>query len=184
MNRRQLRVRAERALSQLHVSRPLVIDELRGALEDHRGKPIDLVSTTELPPRSAFAFTGSTESFDVVMYDARLVGLHRDLVILHEFAHMLLEHQPAAVDHSYRSPLVEQFQTISPEALAEVLGEHPRRRQRWPRKATRPSLYDDPTEWEAEMMATILLSWMPHAGSTRQPPEDPFEQILSGYGRI
>lgn len=184
MNRRQLRVRAERTLNQLDVSRPLVIDELRGALEDHRGKPIDLVPTTELPPRSAFAFTGSTASFDVVMYDARLAGLHRDLVILHEFAHMLLGHQPAAVDHSSRSPLVEQFETIGPEALAEVLGEQPRRRQRWSKKPTQPSLYDDPTEWEAETMATILLSWMPHSDPTRQPPEDPFEQILSGYGRI
>lgn len=184
MNRRQLRVCAVRALSQLDISRPLAIDELRRALEARRGKPIDLVPTTELPAGSAFAFTGSTESFDVVMYDARLVGFHRDLVILHEFAHMLLGHKPTAVDHSYRSLLVEQFQTISPEALAEVLGQRHRGRLWWPKKASQPSLYDNPAEWEAETMATILLSWMGRTGSTRRPPEDPFEQILSGYSHI
>ena len=182
MNRRQLGAHAELALRELGVDRPLDIEQLRNALAQRRGRPLDLVPTDDLPPHSAFAFTGSTDSLDVVMYDARLVGLHRNLVILHEFSHMILDHSPSVVDHSYRAPRMEEFQAISAETLAEVLGTRPPRPIRTRRARRRPerSLYDDPMEWEAETMATILLSWMPGGSRPRRAtPEDPFEEMLS-----
>jgi hypothetical protein len=188
VNRRQLEGLARQTLRQLELRPPLDVDLLRVRLGERRGKPIDIVASTNLADYQTFGITGSKPSAecDVIMYEARTTWTHQIMIILHELAHMICQHPREAVDHSYRAEFAQQFQTISPQALAEVLGTRPpspwRRTLR--RRRAQPlfgrSLYDDAVEWEAETMATIMISWVPGcgAGHITPTPADPLEDIL------
>jgi hypothetical protein len=183
VNRRQLRALSQETLRQLGMWPPLDVDLLIDRLAEHRGKPIDLVASTNLMGYQTFGITGSSEDADcdVIMYEARITGTHRLMIILHELAHMICKHPLKVIDHSYRADYTEEFQEISPQMLAQVLGGRPpgrgfprRRRSRLGR-----SLYDDPVEWEAETMATIMVSWVPGLGGYLTPaPTDPLQAIL------
>ncbi|WP_214364595.1 hypothetical protein [Pseudonocardia sp. H11422] len=185
MDRRELKDLCRDTLRQLGMRPPLDVHELCERLGAQRGRPIELVPTTELPPNSAFGITGGDDSCDVIMYEARTTWTHQRLIILHELAHMILRHPRRAVDHSYDSAYAQEFRMISPETLAEVLGpgwagtpaEPVSRsdRPRWPLRRSSAdrsvpatsaprSLYDNPIEWEAETMATIMLPWVTLGG--------------------
>lgn len=181
MDRRELKDLCRETLRQLGMRPPLDVHELCERLGAQRGRPIELVPTTELPPNSAFGITGGDDSCDVIMYEARTTWMHQQLIILHELAHMILHHPRRVVDHSYNSAYAQEFRMISPETLAEVFGpdwartpverasrsDRPRRLLRRPgadrsvpSPTVRRSLYDNPIEWQAETMATIMLSWV------------------------
>jgi hypothetical protein len=183
MNRRELRAVGRAVLHELGLTRPLDVSLLCDCLADKRGRPIELVPTDALPHNSAFGFTGGDDTVDVIMYEKRTARAHQTLIILHELAHMILEHPRHAVDHGYSSAQAEEFHTITPEALAEVLGQQPSRSTSWlgkrRMKRGHPSLYDDRNEWEAEVLATILFSWTSAcATADRAPTTDRLETIL------
>ena len=184
MNRRELGRVARGVVQDLELARPLDVSLLIERLAQQRGRPIELVATDALPPNSAFGFTGGDETIDVIMYEKRTARAHQTLIVLHELAHMILDHPRHAVDHGLASLRAEEFQTISADALAEVLGQGARQRRRtgfgrWRKQV--PSLYDDRNEWEAEVLATILFSWTPACGQLHSEPRtDPFEALLSG----
>lgn len=107
------------------------------------------------------------------------------MIILHELAHMICGHAREAIDHSYRAGHARQYQMISPQMLAEALGRRPPRRWKSAsRRRRRParfgrSLYDNPIEWEAEVLATILSSWVPGLGGyVAPPPANALQDIL------
>jgi hypothetical protein len=169
----------------LRLDYPLDIEQLRSRLSVRRGKTIILEPSDELGGRQTFGFTWDdpAEEAVLVMYEAKTSWLHQTMIILHEFAHLILGHAGSAIDHSYRARSAADFRELSLAAVAEVLGTGSTRprtgsRRRW---RSGPSVYDERIEWEAETMATILLSWTSEGGRrTRAIPEDPFEEILSG----
>lgn len=172
-NRRQLAALCKSTLQSLGLRPPLDVDLLRERLGERRGKPIDLVLTANLTGRQTFGITASKPGApsDVILVESQTTWAHQQLIVLHELAHMICDHPSAAIDHSYRAHQVDQYQTISPEAVAAVLGTRPVR----PGK----SLYDNPMEWEAETMATIMINWVPGCGSRAvEPPSDPLEAAL------
>lgn len=119
----------------------------------------------------------------VIGYEARTTRVHQTLIILHEFAHLILDHPGQAIDHSYRVGYEHEFREISHDTISSVLGVgQPLSRARKPsirRRIPRRSLYDDPLEWEAESMATIMLAWTPDGGRKRRMvPRDPLEKAL------
>ncbi len=178
MTRRELESLARQTLRQLELRPPLDVDQLRTRLAEHRGKPIDVVASSSLADCRTFGITGVRPGAecDVIMYEARTTWTHQIMIILHELAHMICGHEREAIDHSYRAGLEQEYQMIAPQALAEVLGDRPpQRRGISPLRRGRPtqlgrSLYDDPIEWEAETMATILSAWVPGLGGYVAPP--------------
>jgi hypothetical protein len=185
MNRNQLRKLCQRNLRELGLTPPLEVEQLRVALGLRRGRPILIAPSDELAGRRKFGFTWDDPSADAVliMYEARTTWTHQMMIILHELAHLICEHPGAAIDHSYRADHGREFQEISPFALAQVLGTAPPRKSKRERKRqTRlgASLYDEPAEWEAETMATIMSEWVPGlgAGTGDRPADDPLAAIL------
>jgi hypothetical protein len=189
----QLRATARRTLRRLDLAPPLDPRELAARLGEERGKPIHLVPSTELPPAAAFGVTGGDESRDVVLYEARTSATSQMLIILHELAHIVLEHPRSAVDHSFRADRDGDYETFSADVLAELVGPPPPDPEpgtRWPWRrgepaedAAPPSLYASDIEWEAETLATILLTWVPGYGNYVPPRQvSPLEQVLGDDG--
>lgn len=185
MNRNQLRKLCQRRLRELDLRPPLDVELLCDRLGQRRGRSIIITPSDELAGRRKFGFTWDDPSADAVliMYEARTTWTHQMMIILHELAHLICEHPGAAIDHSYRTDHAREFQEISPSALAEVLGSAPLRRPKRGgnrRALLGASLYDEPAEWEAETMATIMSGWIPGLGGRpregRQP--DPLGTIL------
>lgn len=208
----ELRAIARKTLRALELTPPLEdVDALAARLAERRGKPIILVATTELPPNVAFGVTGGDDNVDIVLYESRTSTTSQLLIILHELAHIILEHPRAAVDHSFRTGhQEEEYEMFSADVLAELIGPEPEAKSpqppetdahgedggagrpwRWPWK--RPdgprtaiptqSLYAADIEWEAETMATILLTWIPGYGGYVPPRQGtPLEQVLGDDG--
>jgi hypothetical protein len=181
MNRRELKALCRQTFRQLGLTPPLDVDLLRDRLAERRGKPIDLVPTRNLTGHRTFGFTASSAAApcDVIMYEAGTSRTHQCMIILHELAHMICDHPMHAVDHSYRAPHVSEFREISPEILAGVLGTRPPNGRGRGGAHIGQSLYDNPVEWEAETMATIMIAWVAGGGGPTRRPADPFEAILS-----
>jgi hypothetical protein len=186
VNRRQLERLARQTMRELGLRQPLDVDLLRTRLGERRGKPIEVVASAGLAGYQTFGFTGShpDADCDVIVYEARTTWAHQMMIILHELAHLICDHPRDVIDHSYRAEFVRQFQEISFETLAEVLGDRPPSGRSWPRlPGLRPkvvrSLYDEAIEWEAETMATILSSWVNGLGGYQPPqPTDELHAIL------
>jgi len=177
VNRRKLAALCRRTLQSLELRPPLDVDLLRERLGERRGKPIDLVLTTNLTGRRTFGITASKPGApsDVILVESQTTWAHQQLIVLHELAHMICDHPSAAIDHSYRANQVDEYQTISPAAVAAVLGTTPAAGGRRGK-----SLYDNPVEWEAETMATIMINWVPGCGTRAlELPSDPLEAALS-----
>lgn len=196
---------ARRRLSEMGLSPPLCLDVLRVALERERETTIALVPTDELPIGAAFGVTGRQDAVEVVLYETRTAPSHQDLIVLHEFAHMVLHHPPSAVLHTREE--FASFHEIDANAVAEALGKEvigavsdpPRRRSRrrwWRPQATvdvegftppvssaspESNRYARVCEREAETLATILLDWMPdQVGATDVgAPTDPAVERLT-----
>ncbi|TCK22351.1 hypothetical protein [Pseudonocardia endophytica] len=191
---------ARRRLRRLDVTPPLEPDALRRALEKERGTTITVVATDELPPGSAFAVTGRLDDREVVLHEARTTRSHQQLILLHEYAHMLLRHPPSQTLHA--QPDVGAFHEIDAAVVAETLGldAGPARPgtppaappRRWSsllrRRRGRPAepvsgLYAEAAEQEAETLATILLGWVPgHAGHVPARPAGRLDEVLGEEG--
>lgn len=197
MDHDELHQFARDRLRSLGLRPPLDQEKLRLAIGRERGTTVHLIPSADIPPGSAYGVTGGDAHNDVVLFEARTTHSHQLLIILHEFAHMLLRHPRAAVDHS---PDPESFQMISAAAVAETLGvpnpaeeegDAARRPRRWsrlrrrrpPNPHTGPTLYKSRIEWEAETLATILLGWTPgQAEHVHTPPDEALGQILGDEG--
>lgn len=186
MNRSQLRRLCQHTMRELGLRPPLDVELLREALSQRRGRPIIIAASDELSGERKYGFTWDDPSADavVIMYEARTTWTHQMMIILHELAHLICDHPGTAIDHSYRTRHAHEFQEISPLALAEVLGPRPPRRGRRPQARLTASLYDEPAEWEAETMATIMSEWVPGLGGSAggQTGADPLEALLGDVG--
>lgn len=208
----ELRAVARKTLRGLGLTPPLDqgVEVLAARLGERRGKPIVLVATTELPPTAAFGVTGGDDNVDIILYEARTSTTSQLLIVFHELAHIILDHPRVAVDHSFRTGhQEEEYEMFSADVLAELIGPEPvaddepagepgvaeasagdDRQWRWPWKRSEPrsagppaSLYAADIEWEAETMATILLTWIPGYGGYVPPRQGtPLEQVLGDDG--
>ncbi|MET9262100.1 hypothetical protein [Amycolatopsis sp. NPDC004079] len=163
------------------LEQPLDLDQMRTQLSLRCGMAIELRAEHGLLGAKAYGYTAKNRETGqiVVGYEARIGRLHRNLVILHEFAHIMLGHPGHAIDHSYRADPASEFSEISLSMVNRVLGSgSPAKLPAASRaRRVRRSLYDDPFEWEAETMATIMLGWTSH-GIVTDPLRGPFEDAL------
>lgn len=174
MERPQPRELCQTMLRELDLQPPLNIDLLVARLAAQRGKAIDVVPT-DLPPNQAYGLTGGDETCDVILVQARTSLWHQRLIILHEIVHLWCQHPRTRIDHSYGRDPADDFHAISPAMLAAVFGD---RRVATDQPGTPQTCYDDPYEWEAEMMATILLGWVGADDAPGPRLRDPLESLL------
>lgn len=101
-------------------------EQLLHATAQLRGRPISLAAVPGLPATVCGMWLAA-ESHDIILVDAGLAGFRRDLVVMHEAAHVWFGHRGRWTGRP---------------------GSVPRRR------------FDPHQEWQAEWLATFLLSQM------------------------
>ncbi|RJQ75676.1 hypothetical protein D5S17_19875 [Pseudonocardiaceae bacterium YIM PH 21723] len=161
MRERELRRRCRHLLRELDIQPPLDVADLCSRLGTLRGRPIRLVAHP-IPVPGPFGVWIASPEVDYILYQAETSRSHQNHIILHELGHMLADHRSDEQD----DPLLgELYPDLAPDAV---------------RRALRRTCYDTEQEWEAEIVATIILEWASVADPLAAPvPQDPVARRLS-----
>lgn len=139
MRERRLARWCRRELQAMEIAAPLRLDELGAAIARRRGRPLEI----EPYPLQVglFGLWLASPDGDVILYQAETTPEHQKDIVLHEFGHMLAEHQSDEVD-------VTALRCILPNLPDGVI-----------HAALRRTCYNDAREREAELAATIIAEW-------------------------
>ncbi len=129
-----------RAISEsLELPEPFDAAELIARLATSRGRPIDLIAVAARPgaPCGLLVTTGQA---DYIVYAEDTSALHRQHILVHEYAHLLLGHtSEPSPDPGLTGGLLPN---LSPDLVKKVLGR---------------TVYLEPQEQEAELLASLIL---------------------------
>lgn len=123
----------------LELPDPFDAAELVARLAHDRGRPIDLIAVPARPgaPCGLLVTTGQA---DYIVYAEDTSEVHRQHILVHEYAHLLLGH----ADGSPPDPGLTRglMPHLSPTLIGKVLGR---------------TVYLEPQEQEAELLASLIL---------------------------
>lgn len=129
-----------RAVSEsLELPDPFDAAELVARLARDRGRPIDLIAVPARPgaPCGLLVTTGQA---DYIVYAEDTSEVHRQHILVHEYAHLLLGHADGpSPDPGLTRGLLPH---LSPTVIGQVLGR---------------TCYLEPQEQEAELLASLIL---------------------------
>ncbi|GED96264.1 hypothetical protein [Gordonia crocea] len=162
---RALRRLCRKELRGLDLELPLDAEQLCRQYGQRRGRPISVIAYP-LPagmPNGVWLAAGDGDYF---FCQANTSPLHRNQIIIHEFGHLIAGHQVlGGIDAAaLLAPTDEQ----AADALARTC-------------------YSDEREWEAEMLASIIVGWATDAsGSVGETAPDAgmrrIQRLLGGHG--
>lgn len=156
VNDRKIRHEARDANRQLELGDHPDLNSIKSWLEARRGRPITIIELPTLHGNDLCGLFVSYEHLDVVVHAPPRSTWHQQQIILHEFAHMILNHQLTAT--SLDLVQLPGF----PETPLKVLGR---------------TSFDDEAEAAAEYLADLLTARIhPHIQDT---PDDP-----SGFNKV
>lgn len=125
----------------LRIPDPYDAVELAARTERCLGRSIQMVAI-EMPAGAPYGITLFTaDGGHIIAYEQRTSRVHRDHIISHELAHVVLGHQPMTIDTPDASRLI--FPTLPSTLVDRVLN--------------RTGVYTRLEEQEAETLATLLL---------------------------
>ena len=134
----------EQRLRGLDVPRPFRLDEFSEAVARARGRPLHILTLPELDGDDDQALTGvliSTEDDDWVFASPGASPWHRDLIVLHEIAHLLCGH---GADAQWpRDHVQALLPELSDQSVQHALTRH---------------AYTGAQEREAEQLASLILA--------------------------
>ncbi|MGO8685782.1 MAG: DUF6545 domain-containing protein [Candidatus Dormibacteria bacterium] len=134
--RPRLRRHCERVLDALALPERCGLDEIRARLPALTGRPLRVVLAVQTFPAPSGAWL-RTAGGDVILIDREASPLHRDHILAHELAHILLGHdQPDGGSTSMILP------DLDPAVVRGVLARHH---------------YRDAEEREAELLASLIM---------------------------
>jgi hypothetical protein len=166
MNREQSRRECESLVAALDVPRPFDLNALCARIGEQRGKPIVLMATPMSTGNLCGMWMGTAKA-DYVFYEQDTTLLHQQHIVFHELGHILRGHAAA------RLLGADLAKALAPEVNTD--GETPRILGR--------DAYTDEHEYEAELMATLMLRRVgPYAGAVAGPggeldPADPVSRV-------
>lgn len=118
MSLAQIQLVASGALERLDLPEKLTLDELQGILEDDRGKSIIIRQVKSLGSDQLSGLWLSMPDTELILH-AETSPIHRQQIILHEFAHMILGHDELMQDSKYvRALLPDLDNAMVTKALA------------------------------------------------------------------
>jgi DNA-directed RNA polymerase specialized sigma54-like protein len=100
MSLAQIQLAASEALHRLDIPAGLTLDELQLIVEDDRGKSIAIKQVKSLGNDQLSGLWLSLPDTELILH-AETSPIHRQQIILHEFAHMLLGHDELMQDSKY-----------------------------------------------------------------------------------
>lgn len=137
MNDRKIRHEARDANRQLELGNRPDLNSIKSWLEAKRGRPITIMELPSLHGNDLCGMFVSYEHLDVVVHAPPRSRLHQQQIIVHEFAHMILNHQLTATS-------LDLLQLPGfPETSLKVLGR---------------TSFDDEAEAAAEYLADLLMA--------------------------
>lgn len=95
------RAKAEEAEENLNLTEPVSLDSIHRHMEKMRGRPIRIKPMEDVPTDTVCGFWFSINDFDVIFHAPGASAVHRQQIVLHEFAHMILRHQQERVSSEY-----------------------------------------------------------------------------------
>lgn len=134
---------------QLELPRPFDPVVLLEQLAVRRGRPIELLPVPARPHAPCGLLVSTLEA-DYILYAADTGVLHQRHILVHEIAHLLLDHAGSAP----LAPAAALLPSLSPALVQRVLGR---------------TGYDEPQEREAELLASLILSRADRADAADRP---------------
>ena len=129
--------RAPEALQELELGDSFSFDELVSAVERRRGRPLRIVELADLSDRDGIcALWFGRDAEDLVVHTRSASALHRQQFVLHELAHIILDHGhdedadgadqllPDIAPSTRRRLLRRQDLVTAEEIAAESLADH------------------------------------------------------------
>lgn len=160
--RRQWR-QCQRIVDQLVLPDPFDVTEFIGALARARGRPIELVPvSSQLDAPCGVLIT--TDRADYIVYATDTTPLHQQHILLHEAAHVICGHYKTAVAAPAAARVL--LPNLPPALIQRALGR---------------SVYTEPQEQEAELVASLILTRAAHLARTG--PAVPESRLRTLFGR-
>ncbi|WP_329128558.1 ParH-like protein [Streptomyces sp. NBC_01476] len=160
---RQLWQRCRHLVDGLVLPTPFDAETFIGMLAESRGRPIDLVPVTARP-HIPCGLLVTTDRADCILYTADTTLLHRQHILLHEAAHLLCGHHETSPSASAAAQML--LPNLPASLIRRVLGR---------------SVYTEPQEAEAELVASLILNRaarMVRAGGAVPPPDGAGDILL------
>lgn len=112
------RDRAKAAEEQLYLTEPVTLRSIQGCLEDSRGRSIVIRPIDGPLTDKVCGLWFGLDDLDLILHARADSAVHRQQIILHEFAHMVLGHDLAEVGHGYAKNF---FPDLSPDRVVMAL---------------------------------------------------------------
>ncbi|GAB09891.1 hypothetical protein GOARA_048_00930 [Gordonia araii NBRC 100433] len=162
---RALRALCRRELRGLDLDLPLDAEQLCSRYGQRRGRPINVISHP-LPAGMPNGVWLAASDGDYFFCQANTSPLHRNQIIIHEFGHLIAGHQ--MLGQLDAAALLAPSEEDANDALSRTC-------------------YSDEREWEAEMLASIIVGWAADAaGSVDATVSDDglrrIQRLLGGHG--
>ncbi len=148
--RSQLRRTCEAVVAGLPLPAPFSVDALCERIGAERDRPIRRLPM-DLPDAAPFGLLVSVDDADYVIYEQRTTRLHRDHILLHELAHVLLRHEATPVLADEAAQLL--LPHLDPALVRRMLAR---------------THYSAVEEQQAELVASLILE-----RASRWTPEQP-----------
>lgn len=146
------------AMGDIALPRPFDELALIARLADRRGRPIELIPVDALPNLPC-GLLMVTDQADCIVYATDTSVLHQRHILLHEAAHLICGHHETAPAASAAAQVL--LPHLSPALVRRVLGR---------------SVYTEPQEQEAELVASLILTRTAHQAGSARPAPPPHPQ--------
>lgn len=112
------RVRAQAAEDNLRLQEPVSLGSIQRHLESDRNRLIVIKPIDNTPTDKVCGLWFGLDDMDLILHAPAASEVHRQQIVLHEFAHMILRHDQEEVTHEYASVF---FPDIDPDRVVTAL---------------------------------------------------------------
>ncbi len=134
-----LRHRCEQLLPRLPIPDPFDLEQFQDHLAEQRGRPLLVLDMPVREPGDPSGLWIGTARADFVFVDPGARPVHREHIVLHELAHMVLDHDQGGAHLS--ETLSRLMPSLDPAMIKTMLGR---------------TQYSETEEQEAELLATLI----------------------------
>ncbi|AYG84930.1 hypothetical protein DWB77_07145 [Streptomyces hundungensis] len=161
-----LQRRCRRLAEQVQLPQPFTIASFREHVAAQRGRPLYLHALPlEVATDGACGLWLATDVDDHIFYEQHTSALHQEHIVLHEFGHMLCDHQPVAGERDEGDALRAVLPDLDPSVIGRLLGR---------------TNYSTRQEREAELLASLLRTKADLP--LRRERHDPLARLSSALG--
>jgi hypothetical protein len=112
------RQRAQAAEDRLTLAEPVSLASIQSHLEATNGRKIVIEPIEGTPTDKVCGLWFGLDDMDLILHAKAASEVHRQQIVLHEFAHMILRHDQEVVTHDYAKVF---FPDLDPERVVTAL---------------------------------------------------------------